>query len=141
MGRAVSDDGIHFTKLQPNPFAVPPHGYNPLHFRDPIVFADAGGDGYHMLVTSMRDDWPLAGRGGCLAHLHSPDLQDWQMREPFLVPGFDDAPECPDYFCLERLVLPAVQQPPDDTLSHVALRRWGRGCARRSMCWTAPWRA
>ncbi len=98
MGRAVSDDGIHFTKLQPNPFAVPPHGYNPLHFRDPIVFADAGGDGYHMLVTSVRDDWPLAGRGGCLAHLHSPDLQDWQMREPFLVPGFDDAPECPDYF-------------------------------------------
>ena len=98
LGRAVSDDGIHFTKLQPNPFAVPSHGYNPLHFRDPFVFADARGDGYHMLVTSMRDDWPLAGRGGCLAHLHSPDLQDWQMREPFLVPGFDDAPECPDYF-------------------------------------------
>jgi beta-fructofuranosidase len=98
LGRAVSDDGFHFTKLQPNPFAVPPHGYNPLHFRDPIVFADAHGDGFHMLVTSVRDDWPLVGRGGCLAHLHSPDLQDWQMREPFLVPGFDDAPECPDYF-------------------------------------------
>lgn len=98
LGRAVSDDGIHFTKQQPNPFAVPPHGYNPLHFRDPVVFADAGGDGYHMLVTSVRDDWPLQGRGGCLAHLHSPDLEEWQMQEPFLVPGFDDAPECPDYF-------------------------------------------
>ncbi len=98
LGRAVSDDGIHFTKLHPNPIAVPPHGYNPLHFRDPIVFADAGGDGYHMLVTAMRDDWRLKGRGGCLAHLHSADLQEWQMQEPFLVPGFDDAPECPDYF-------------------------------------------
>ncbi len=98
LSRAVSDDGIHFTKLQPNPFAVPPHGYNPLHFRDPIVFADEGGDGYHMIVTSVRDEWPLGGRGGCLAHLVSPDLQKWQMQEPFLVPGFDDAPECPDYF-------------------------------------------
>jgi hypothetical protein len=98
LSRAVSDDGIHFTKLQPNPFAVPPPGYDPLHFRDPVVFADEGGDGYHMIVTSVLQDPPLAGRGGCLAHLRSPDLVQWRMEQPLLVPGFDDAPECPDYF-------------------------------------------
>ncbi len=98
LSRAVSDDCIHFTKLQPNPFAEPPPGYSPLHFRDPVVFADEENGGYHMIVTSMLEEWPLPGYGGCLAHLTSPDLQSWQMQEPLLVPGFDDAPECPDYF-------------------------------------------
>jgi hypothetical protein len=96
---AVSDDCIHFTKLEPNPFAVPPPEYDPLHFRDPLVFADEGGDGYHMIVTSMLQNPRLTGRGGCLAHLTSPDLRAWQVQAPLLVPGYDDAPECPDYFC------------------------------------------
>lgn len=99
LSRAVSDDGIHFTKLEPNPFAAPPDRYDPLHFRDPVVFEDEGGDGYHMIVTAMLQNPPLKGRGGCLAHLTSPDLQAWRMQEPLLIPGYDDAPECPDYFC------------------------------------------
>jgi hypothetical protein len=98
LSRAASEDGIHFAKQQPNPFAAPPQGYDPLHFRDPVIFADEGGDGYHMLVTSMLEQPALDGYGGCLAHLHSPDLQEWRMCDPFLVPGFDDAPECSDYF-------------------------------------------
>jgi hypothetical protein len=98
LSRAVSDDGIHFTKLEPNPFAVPPEGYDPLHFRDPFVFADEGGNGYHMIVTAKLEQPALGGRGGCLAHLVSPDLETWQVVEPFLLPGYDDAPECPDYF-------------------------------------------
>jgi hypothetical protein len=98
LSRAASDDGIHFTKLQPNPFAVPPPGYDPLHFRDPLVFSDEDGCGYHMIVTSMLQNPPLDGRGGCLAHLTSPDLYAWEIQEPLLIPGYDDAPECPDYF-------------------------------------------
>jgi hypothetical protein len=97
LSRAVSDDGIHFTKVQPNPFFTPPPGYSPLHFRDPFVFADEDG-GFHMLVSAQREDGPLPGYGGCLAHLVSPDLQQWQMVEPLLAPGFDDVPECADLF-------------------------------------------
>jgi hypothetical protein len=51
-----------------------------------------------MLVTAQRVDTTLPGYGNCLAHLISGDLHTWQLVEPFLVPGFPDAPECPDYF-------------------------------------------
>ena len=96
LSRAASDDGIHFTKVQPNPFFTPPAGYDPLHFRDPIVIED-GGD-YHMFVSAKRVDGPLPQYGGCLAHLISPDLQTWRLVEPLLTPGFDDVPECSDLF-------------------------------------------
>lgn len=93
---AVSPDGIHYRKTQPNPFFSPPAGYNPYHFRDPFAFQ--GEDGlFHLLVTACLDPHPL-GRGGCLAHLVSADLQAWEMREPFLVPGTPDVPECSDLF-------------------------------------------
>lgn len=98
LGRAVSADGIHFTKLQPNPFFTPPPGYSPRHFRDPFVFAGDDG-GFHMLVSAQREDGPLPG----LSRLPAdpglrPDLQQWQLGEPLLVPGFDDVPECADLF-------------------------------------------
>ena len=96
LSRAVSDDGIHFAKVQPNPFFTPPPGYDPLHFRDPLVVEDGGV--YHMFVSAKRVDGPLPHYGGCLAHLVSPDLQTWQIVEPLLTPGFDDVPECSDLF-------------------------------------------
>lgn len=98
LSRAVSTDGIHFTKLQPNPFATPPANYSPLHFRDPNVIADPDGNGFHMIVTAYREDLPIARHGGCLTRLTSPDLQSWTQQEPLLYPGFDDPPECPDLF-------------------------------------------
>jgi hypothetical protein len=51
-----------------------------------------------MLVTANLADWPIDQRGGCLAHLVSPDLKQWENREPFIVPGLPGVPECPDYF-------------------------------------------
>ena len=95
---ATSQDGIHFFKTRPNPLISPPRGYNPYHYRDPVVFRDTETNLCHMLVTALQDDYPVAGRGGCLAHLVSRDLANWEHREPFLVPGFQDVPECPDYF-------------------------------------------
>ncbi|HXF63772.1 MAG TPA: hypothetical protein VNK95_19260, partial [Caldilineaceae bacterium] len=70
----------------------------PHHFRDPFVFYDQARGCFVMLVTAQRTDYPLAGYGNCLAQLVSPDLQRWTLVEPFLIPGFPDAPECPDYF-------------------------------------------
>lgn len=95
---ATSRDGVHFDKTEPNPFASPPAGYDPLHYRDPVVFRDPGDGRFHMLVTARLTDWCIADRGGCLAHLVSGDLERWEVREPFVIPGLPGAPECPDYF-------------------------------------------
>lgn len=101
LGHAVSRDGIHFEKTEPNLFAAPPPGYSPVDYRDPFVFQ--GNDGlFHMLVTSRITDYPLHDRGGCLLHLTSPDLWNWAVVGPLLIPGADmggaGVPECPDLF-------------------------------------------
>ncbi|MCE9544518.1 MAG: family 43 glycosylhydrolase [Planctomycetia bacterium] len=96
---ATSRDGIHFTKTQPNPFAgpVPPYVKGP--FRDPNVFRDESTGLYHMLVTARLEKYSLAGRGDCLAHLVSRDLRSWDLKpDPFYIPGYTGAPECPDHF-------------------------------------------
>ena len=95
---AVSSDGINFTKTQPNPFASPPPGYNPRHYRDPKVFREEQTGLFHMIVTAELENYPVAGRGGCLAHLVSNDLRSWELKDPFILPGFTQTPECPDYF-------------------------------------------
>ncbi|MCB0095581.1 MAG: hypothetical protein KDE46_07660 [Caldilineaceae bacterium] len=95
---ATSHDAIHFEKQPPNPLASPPVGYSPLHFRDPHPFQDPETGLFHLLVTAMLEEPALAGRGGCLAQLTSPDLKQWTMQAPFLIPGYADAPECPDAF-------------------------------------------
>jgi hypothetical protein len=94
---ATSDDGVHFTKTEPNPLLSPPPEYDPTAFRDPVVFADEAG-WFHMLLTTRLTNAPLANLAGCLAHLTSDDLYNWTMEDPFFVPGFPDPPECPDHF-------------------------------------------
>ncbi|MFZ4658253.1 MAG: hypothetical protein ACOYNY_14650 [Caldilineaceae bacterium] len=101
LGHAVSTDGIHFEKTTPNPFATPPPGYSAKDYRDPFVFQ--GDDGrFHMLLTAKIEDYPLADRGGCLLHLTSADLWQWEVVGPMLIPGADrggaGVPECPDCF-------------------------------------------
>lgn len=96
---ATSEDGIHFTKVAPNPLVLPGQGYSPVHFRDPNVFQDPNTGLFHLLVTAKLEPYALTGYGGCLAHLTSSDLHQWQPQKPFLIPGFTDPPECPDLFC------------------------------------------
>lgn len=95
---ALSEDGIRFRKQTPNPLKSPGARYHPEHFRDPFIFRDPGGVGFHMLVTSMLADPDVPGRGGCLAHLTSRDLRTWEEHDPFLVTGYRGAPECADLF-------------------------------------------
>ncbi|NLC58285.1 MAG: hypothetical protein GX774_15740 [Armatimonadetes bacterium] len=95
---STSHDGIHFTKSPSNPFLSPPPGYAPGHWRDPFVFREEATGEFHLLVTACLDPAPIAGRGGCLAHFVSRDLEHWELREPFLGPGLPEVPECPDYF-------------------------------------------
>ena len=95
---ATSSDGIHFKKSPANPIFSPPVGYHPDHFRDPFIFRDEQTGLFHLLITAMLEPYPLHNLGGCLAHLVSTDLVQWEMTEPFTIPGLPDAPECPDYF-------------------------------------------
>jgi hypothetical protein len=95
---AVSGDGVHFHKTEPNPLASPPQGYSAYHYRDPFVFQDAQTGLFHALVTAQLENHPVPSRGGCLAHLVSSDLLNWRAEDPFLVPGDPGPPECPDYF-------------------------------------------
>ncbi|MFA5205497.1 MAG: glycosyl hydrolase [Lentisphaeria bacterium] len=90
---AVSPDGVRYTKSHDSLALTAP--YEPVSARDPMVFWGADGR-YHMLVTTSLE---TKGRhDGCLAHLTSDDLAHWTQRDPFLVPGYADQPECSDYF-------------------------------------------
>lgn len=92
---AVSEDGIHFEKTEKYFALTAP--YETTSARDPMVFEDADGL-YHMLVTTNLADCEIPERSGCLAHLVSTDLENWEQKEPFIVPGYTDQPECSDYF-------------------------------------------
>lgn len=99
---ATSKDGITFEKQEPNPFASPEAGYRARDYRDPFVFQDETTGEFHMLVTASLADYPIYRRGGCLVRLTSPDLKNWKVTKPFLIPGgmpgWPSVPECPDYF-------------------------------------------
>jgi beta-fructofuranosidase len=95
---ATSPDGVHFGKDASNPFASPPTGFSPVHYRDPVVFQDPHTGLFHLLATARLENYPLEGYGGCLAHLSSPDLRHWETLEPLLIPGLPGEPECPDWF-------------------------------------------
>ncbi len=97
LNMATSPDGISYTKAN-GTLASPPSGYSPYHFRDPMAFRDIEDGSFHLLVTAELEPFAVPGRGGCLAHLVSKDLQEWRQVEPLLIPGLPGAPECPDYF-------------------------------------------
>jgi beta-fructofuranosidase len=104
VGSAVSTDLQNWTRLGDTPVVLPDSGwYKTLGshpattdgpdvdhssetWRDPLVFADPAGAGWHMLL-SARD--VTAGRNddGVIAHATSPDLDTWTLRPPLCAPG------------------------------------------------------
>lgn len=93
---AISSDGIHFEKQTPNPFYTSAPGYSKRSFRDPKVVVDPDGT-FHLFITSSTDNYLIGEGRGCLVHLTSKDLKQWNVLEP-LLSGQRDDPECPDYF-------------------------------------------
>ena len=55
-------------------------------WRDPYVFPDPGGDGWHMLITARVPDGPADGRG-VIGQAHSVDLGHWDVRPPLTQPA------------------------------------------------------
>ncbi|MBX3749264.1 MAG: hypothetical protein KF897_04165 [Opitutaceae bacterium] len=92
---ATSRDAVHFGPRRV--LATLPAPYDRQATRDPVVFPDAAGAGFHLLATAARREADGRERG-CLAHFTSADLRTWDLREPFLILDVPTQPECPDYF-------------------------------------------
>ena len=104
---ATSADGVNFAKQPVLTTLREP--YLASSGRDPVVFREAATGVFHMLVTTsllsssepngrIGDNPPHLKAPGCLAHLISRDLRNWEQLDPFILPEYPGEPECPDYF-------------------------------------------
>jgi sucrose-6-phosphate hydrolase SacC (GH32 family) len=94
IGYATSPDLITWTKSPDNPILrADPRWYETLAdaawhdeaFRDPWVFPDPDGDGWHMLVTARGRTGDPYGRG-VVGHARSTDLRTWSLQPPLTAP-------------------------------------------------------
>ncbi|TXN29330.1 glycoside hydrolase family 68 protein [Lacisediminihabitans profunda] len=94
VGVATSAD-LHTWVKSPGPIAkADPRWYETLGtsdwpeeaWRDPWVFADPNGDGWHMLVTARANRGDVDERG-VVGHATSSDLERWEVQPPMSEPG------------------------------------------------------
>lgn len=95
IGSAVSDDLETWTRSDDAPLLeADPRWYEKLDlaawteeaWRDPYVFPDPDGDGWHMLITARAPDGRPHGRG-VVGHARSPDLVEWEVLPPLTQPA------------------------------------------------------
>jgi beta-fructofuranosidase len=94
IGVAQSDDLV--TWRQPDEPLLEADGrwYEPLDldswseeaWRDPFVFADPDGHGWHMLITARVPNGDPIGRG-VIGHARSTDLESWEVQPPLSGPA------------------------------------------------------
>ncbi len=93
IGYATSDDLITWHKT-PSPILRAGQWYERLSdgmwhdeaFRDPWVFPDPAGDGWHMLITARATTGPSDDRG-VVGHARSAELETWSLLPPLTAPG------------------------------------------------------
>jgi beta-fructofuranosidase len=91
---ATSDDLDTWTRHSANPvlradrrwYATLGPGEDNEPWRDPWVFPDPDGDGWHLIATARARTGP-AGDRGVLGHARSPDLLTWTAQPPVTAPG------------------------------------------------------
>ena len=95
IGLAVSEDLQTWERWGNAPVVAPdPRWYETLEtggwieetWRDPWVFPDPDGHGFHMLLTARANHGELDARG-VVGHAWSPDLLTWDVRPPLTQPG------------------------------------------------------
>jgi beta-fructofuranosidase len=95
IGYATSPDLMAWTKSPDNPvLRADPSLYETLAdgtwfdeaFRDPYLFADSDGNGWHMLITARAKHGAPDDRG-VIGHATSPDLRAWALQPPLSTPG------------------------------------------------------
>ncbi|NUP73534.1 MAG: family 43 glycosylhydrolase [Sinomonas sp.] len=94
VGMAVSADLEHWEK-RPDPITrtdprwyetYDPSSWKEEAWRDPWVFRDPSGTGWHMLVTARANHGDLDDRG-VIGHAFSTDLESWEVQPPLSAPG------------------------------------------------------
>ncbi len=95
IGMAESDDLFTWRRVGDAPLLAPdPRWYVTLDqdhaasatWRDPFVFKDPSGDGWHMLITARAAGAPRLG-DGVLGHARSADMRAWELGPPISEPG------------------------------------------------------
>jgi beta-fructofuranosidase len=93
IGLAESRDLTAWQRVGDRPLVAPdPRWYRTIDgthsetWRDPFVFADPEGDGWHMLITARHPDAPRRS-DGVLAHARSADLATWELQPPLTEPA------------------------------------------------------
>lgn len=94
---AISDDLMTWTKVPHSNFNAPLDRFERDDWRDPFVFWNKEANEYWMLIAA-RLRTGSARRRGCTALCASRDLDRWEVRQPFWVPGLYMTHECPDLF-------------------------------------------
>lgn len=94
IGVATSPDLSVWTK-QPGPISIADSrwyetwgtsSWKEEAWRDPWVYADPAGDGFHMLITARADHGAIDDRG-VVGHAQSADLITWETTPPLSRPG------------------------------------------------------
>ncbi len=95
IGLAVSEDLMVWNRVGDGPLLeADPQWYEKLDldawideaWRDPWVFADPDGDGWHMLITARSPHGPATGRS-VIGHARSADLRTWEVQPPLSEPS------------------------------------------------------
>jgi beta-fructofuranosidase len=95
IGLAESGDLCTWRRVGSRPLVDPdPRWYRTLEqdaaasetWRDPFVFADPGGDGWHMLITARAPGAPRLA-DGVLGHARSGDMRSWELLPPLTEPA------------------------------------------------------
>jgi beta-fructofuranosidase len=95
IGYATSRDLISWTKSPTNPVLeasstsyekIDDADWHDEAFRDPWVFRDPSGRGWHMYITARAREGDPATRG-VVGHAVSPDLRRWELRAPVTQPA------------------------------------------------------
>jgi beta-fructofuranosidase len=104
IGAATSTDMVTWLRVRNGPLLeADPRWYEKLNpdkwpeeaWRDPFVFRDPAGDGWHMIITARASAGPVDGRG-VIGHARSHDLLDWEMQPPLTEPagfGHQEVPQ------------------------------------------------
>jgi beta-fructofuranosidase len=107
-------------------------------WRDPFVFRDPDGDGWHMVITARaRDALPLS--GGVLAHARSADMRKWEVGPPLSAPAGFSHLEVPQVRLVDRQPLLVFTCHPQEQSSerqrHGSFDMW----TARAESMTGPW--
>jgi beta-fructofuranosidase len=108
-------------------------------WRDPFVFRDPGGDGWHMLITARDRDAPRL-YDGIIGHARSADMRAWELQPPLSEPAGFGQLEVPqvrlvDGTCLLVFTCGLEEQSAEQKARHGEFTTW---CVAGESL-TGPW--